>query len=158
MAWVVTDHVFCNFFLLEDVVFDGPQFVSHFWREFCQQIGASTGLSSGFHPQVNGHTESANEALKWIFQCLASPNPSPWSQQLTYRVYPQLLAGARSCAAWVINLLCFLPRGLRLLFSRFWLLFSVVAIPGGGPGRLWSRPGNPEFITFTFYTLLSCPQ
>lgn len=30
----------------------GPQFISHFWRELCRQIGATTSLSSGFSPQT----------------------------------------------------------------------------------------------------------
>ncbi len=39
---------------------DVRQFVlafERFWKEFCRQIGASTSLSSGFHPQTNGQSE-----------------------------------------------------------------------------------------------------
>ena len=60
-AQVVIDQVFRIHGLPMDVVSDrGPQFVSRFWKEFCRQIGASTSLSSGFHPQTNGQTERAN--------------------------------------------------------------------------------------------------
>lgn len=39
-AWVIIDHVFRIHGFPEDVVSDrGPQFISHFWKEFCQQIG-----------------------------------------------------------------------------------------------------------------------
>lgn len=56
-ARVVIDHVFQIHGLPEDVVSDRRlQFVSHFWREFCRQIGASTSLSSGFYPQTNGQS------------------------------------------------------------------------------------------------------
>ncbi|KAI2646142.1 Transposon Tf2-9 polyprotein [Labeo rohita] len=87
-ARVVVDHVFRIHGLPEDVVSDrGPQFVSHFWREFCRQIGASASLSSGFHPQTNGQTERANQDLGRLLRCLASHNPSSWSQQLTWAEY-----------------------------------------------------------------------
>uniref|UniRef100_A0A9J7Y6K0 Gypsy retrotransposon integrase-like protein 1 n=1 Tax=Cyprinus carpio carpio TaxID=630221 RepID=A0A9J7Y6K0_CYPCA len=87
-ARVVIDHVFRIHGLPEDVVSDrGPQFVSHFWREFCRQIGASASLSSGFHPQTNGQTERANQDLGRMLRCLASHNPSSWSDQLTWAEY-----------------------------------------------------------------------
>ncbi len=51
-AQLVIDHVSRIHGLPVDVVSDrGPQFVSRFWQEFCRQIGASTSLSSGFHPR-----------------------------------------------------------------------------------------------------------
>ncbi len=71
-----------------DVVSDrGPQFVSRFWQEFCRQIGASTSLSSGFHPQTNGQCERANQDLERALRCLAFRNPVSWSQQLTWIEY-----------------------------------------------------------------------
>ncbi|KAI2668898.1 Transposon Tf2-9 polyprotein [Labeo rohita] len=87
-ARVVIDHVFQIHGLPEDVVSDrGLQFVSHFWREFSRQLGASASLSSGFHPQTNGQTEHANQDLERMLRCLASHNPSSWSQQLTWAEY-----------------------------------------------------------------------
>uniref|UniRef100_A0A8C1UQM8 Gypsy retrotransposon integrase-like protein 1 n=1 Tax=Cyprinus carpio TaxID=7962 RepID=A0A8C1UQM8_CYPCA len=87
-ARAVVDHVFRIHGLPEDVVSDrGPQFVSHFWREFCRQIGATASLSSGFHPQTNGQTERANQDLGRTLRCLASQNPSSWCQQLTWVEY-----------------------------------------------------------------------
>lgn len=65
MAQVVIDHVFRIPGLPEDVVSHrGPQIISHFWREFCQQIGAFTSLSSGFHLQTNCQTVFANQDLE----------------------------------------------------------------------------------------------
>lgn len=87
-AQKVVDHVFRIHGLPEDVVSDrGPQFASHFWREFCRQIGATASLSSGFHPQTNGQTERANQDLGRALRCLASHNPSSWCQQLTWVEY-----------------------------------------------------------------------
>ncbi len=87
-AQVVVDHIFRIHGLPVDVVSDrGPQFVSRFWKEFCRQIGASTSLSSGFHPQTNGQSERANQDLERTLRCLASHSPSSWSQQLPWVEY-----------------------------------------------------------------------
>ncbi|KAI2644146.1 Transposon Tf2-6 polyprotein [Labeo rohita] len=87
-AQVVVDHVSRIHGLPLDVVSDrGPQFVSRFWKEFCRQIGASTSLSSGFHPQTNGQSERANQDLERALRCLASHSPSSWSQQLPWVEY-----------------------------------------------------------------------
>ncbi len=87
-AQLVIDHVFRIHGHPVDVVSDrGPQFVSSFWQEFCRQIGASTSLSSGFHPQTNGQCERANQDLERALRCLAFCNPVSWSQQLTWIEY-----------------------------------------------------------------------
>ncbi len=87
-ALVVVDHVFRIHGLPKDVVSDrGPQFVSHFWKEFCRLIGASASLTSGYHPQTNGQSERANQDLERMLRCLASHNPASWSQQLTWAEY-----------------------------------------------------------------------
>ncbi len=87
-AQVVVDHIFQIHGLPVDVVSDrGPKFISRFWKEFCRQIGASTSLSSGFHPQTNGQSERANQDLERTLRCLASHSPSSWSQQLPWVEY-----------------------------------------------------------------------
>ncbi|KAG5830260.1 hypothetical protein ANANG_G00308310, partial [Anguilla anguilla] len=71
-----------------DIVSDrGPQFISCFWREFCRLIGASASLSSGYHPQTNGQTERANQDLERMLRCIASHNPSSWSERLAWAEY-----------------------------------------------------------------------
>ncbi len=65
----------------------GPQFVSKFWSEFCRLLGATVSLSSGYHPQSNGQTERANQDLERMLRCVASQNPSSWSQQLSWVEY-----------------------------------------------------------------------
>ncbi|KAI3372227.1 hypothetical protein L3Q82_022664, partial [Scortum barcoo] len=40
-----------------DIVSDrGPQFISHFWKDFCQFLGATISLTSGYHSESNGKT------------------------------------------------------------------------------------------------------
>ncbi len=87
-AVAVIDHVFRIHGLPTDVVSDrGPQFVSKFWSEFCRLLGATVSLSSGYHPQSNGQTERANQDLERMLRCVASQNPSSWSQQLSWVEY-----------------------------------------------------------------------
>lgn len=42
-----------------DIVSDrGPQIISTFWKGFCQCLGATVSLSSGYHPQSNRQSGS----------------------------------------------------------------------------------------------------
>ena len=87
-AVLVMNHVFKIHGLPCDVVSDrGPQFVSVFWREFCRCLGATTSLSSGFHPQTNGQTERANQDLERVLRCLSSQNPTSWCRHLAWAEY-----------------------------------------------------------------------
>ena len=87
-AQVVLDHAFRIHGLPRDVVSDrGPQFTSTFWKEFCQLLGATVSLSSGFHPQSNGQSERANQELEKALRCMASSNPRAWAKQLTWVEY-----------------------------------------------------------------------
>lgn len=87
-ANLMIQHVFRIHGLPVEVVSDrGPQFTSAFWKAFCKLLGASVCLSSGFHPQSNGQTERANQLLETVLRCMASQNPSSWSQQLPWAEY-----------------------------------------------------------------------
>ncbi len=71
-----------------DVVSDrGPQFTSQFWGEFCRLIGASSSLSSGFHPQTNGQAERTNQILGCMLRSLTSQSPASWCDQLSWAEY-----------------------------------------------------------------------
>ncbi|KAL7888862.1 hypothetical protein AOLI_G00038360 [Acnodon oligacanthus] len=71
-----------------DLVSDrGPQFASRFWKAFCQLMGASVSLSSGFHPESNGQTERVNQDLTRTLRCLTSTNPSSWAEHLPWAEY-----------------------------------------------------------------------
>src|ERR1700678_2690416 len=57
MATMFISHISRYFGPPESIVSDrGPQFVSHFWEEFCRILGIKLKLSSAFHPQTDGQT------------------------------------------------------------------------------------------------------
>ncbi|XP_043113873.1 uncharacterized protein LOC122358155 [Puntigrus tetrazona] len=148
-AQVVVDHAFRIHGLPVDVVSDrGPQFVSRFWKEFCRQIGASTSLSSGFHPQTNGQSERANQDLERALRCMASHSPSSWSQQLPWVEYSHNSLPVASTGMspfnvlWVINHPFSPLRNPRLRSRLPWPSSVGVVAPGGGLRRSW--PGLPD--------------
>ncbi|KAI3375053.1 hypothetical protein L3Q82_021575, partial [Scortum barcoo] len=66
----------------------GPQFTSGFWSlEFCQLLGATVSLSSGYHPESNGQTERLNQELETCLRCLVAQNQTTWSDHLTWMEY-----------------------------------------------------------------------
>lgn len=87
-AELIINHVFRVFGIPQDIVSDrGPQFCSRFWRAFCQLLGASVSLSSGFHPESNGQTERLNQDLETTLRCMATNNPSSWSSFIMWAEY-----------------------------------------------------------------------
>ncbi|KAK3518251.1 hypothetical protein QTP70_034617, partial [Hemibagrus guttatus] len=87
-ADLMITHVFRVFGIPQDIVSDrGPQFFSRFWRAFCQPLGASVSLSSGFHPESNGQTERLNQDLETTLRCMAANNPSSWSSFIVWAEY-----------------------------------------------------------------------
>lgn len=87
-AEAVLNHVVRLHGFPQDIVSDrGPQFTSRFWKEFCNLIGATASLSSGYHPQTNGQTERYNQEIETALRCTVSQNPSSWSRQLLWVEY-----------------------------------------------------------------------
>lgn len=58
----------------------GSQFLSVFWKELCNLIGATTCLSSGYHPQCNGQSDRMNQEMETALGCMVSKNLSSWSK------------------------------------------------------------------------------
>ena len=56
----------------------GTQFTSHFWRRLCQRIGTKPKLSTSFHPETDGQTESANAALKQYLRAYVNYEQDNW--------------------------------------------------------------------------------
>ncbi len=84
-AEVILNHVFRVHGFPRNVLSDrGPQFVAHFWKAFCQLLGATVSLTSGYHPQTNGQAERLNQELETGLRCLSSQNPSSWSKMLIW--------------------------------------------------------------------------
>ncbi|KAL2101831.1 hypothetical protein ACEWY4_003592 [Coilia grayii] len=87
-AQAVQQHVFRLHGIPSDVVSDrGPQFTSTFWKEFCNLLGATVSLTSGFHPQANGQSERANQELEKALRCVASRDPLSWASRLVWVEY-----------------------------------------------------------------------
>lgn len=85
---LLVHHVFCLHGIPSDIVFDrGPQFISQIWKMFCQALGATVSLSSGFHPQTNGQAERAKQDLGAALWCITSLNPADWSSHLPWIEY-----------------------------------------------------------------------
>ncbi|KAK5927636.1 hypothetical protein CgunFtcFv8_012771 [Champsocephalus gunnari] len=84
----ITQHVFRLHGIPLDIVSDrGPQFASRVWKAFCQALGASASLSSGYHPQTNGQTERANQDLEAALRCVSSHHPVSWASHLPWVEY-----------------------------------------------------------------------
>ena len=87
-ATLLVQHVFRLHGIPADIVSDrGPQFSARVWKAFCQALGASVSLSSGYHPQTNGQTERANQDLGAALRCVSSRHPASWSTHLPWVEY-----------------------------------------------------------------------
>ena len=88
MADLLALHVVRLHGIPQDIVSDrGPQFISKVWQAFCEGIGATVSLSSGYHPQTNGQAERANQSMEDTLRCYCSKNPANWSQYLPWVEY-----------------------------------------------------------------------
>lgn len=62
-AEALFQHVFHYCGLPEDILSDGPQFVSWLWRAFFKKLGITDNLTTGYHPQLNGQAECAIQEI-----------------------------------------------------------------------------------------------
>ncbi|XP_071223198.1 uncharacterized protein [Salvelinus alpinus] len=87
-ADLLVSHVFSLHGIPTDIISDrSPQFTSQVWRSFCSALGINVSLSSGYHPQINGQTERANQELETALRCATSANSSSWSAQQPWEEY-----------------------------------------------------------------------
>lgn len=61
----------------------GPS-VSQVWTAFCQALGASSRLTSCYHPLSNDQPKRYNQELEAVLRCVIDNNPSMWCQQLSW--------------------------------------------------------------------------
>ena len=74
----------------EDIVSErGLQFVSQVWRAYCDRLGVALSLSSGYHPQTNGHTERLNQEIGKYLRQQCSASPHDWSRYMACAKYAQ---------------------------------------------------------------------
>ncbi len=64
-----------------------PHFSSQFWRAFCQLVGVTVSLSSGFYPESNGQTERLNQDLETTLRCMAASNLTSWVSFIMWAEY-----------------------------------------------------------------------
>ncbi|KAI4872553.1 hypothetical protein NFI96_003102 [Prochilodus magdalenae] len=66
-----------------DLVSDrGPQFMSRYWKAFCELMGASVSLSCS-----NAQTERVNQDLGQTLRCLLADSLSSWARHLPWAEY-----------------------------------------------------------------------
>ncbi len=56
----------------------GTQFTALFWKRLCERIGTKPKLSTAFHPETDGQTESANAALKQYLRAYVNYSQNNW--------------------------------------------------------------------------------
>ncbi|KAL0192337.1 hypothetical protein M9458_010633, partial [Cirrhinus mrigala] len=89
-AEALCDQVFRFYGLPEDILSDrGPQFTSRLWASFCKLLNINVSLTSGYHPQSNGHAERLNQELTRFLRAYSQQNQSDWSRYLLWAEYAQ---------------------------------------------------------------------
>ena len=56
----------------------GPQFVSEFWKAFCELLGIETHLSTAYHPQTDGQSERMNAIMEQYLRAYVSYRQDNW--------------------------------------------------------------------------------
>ena len=91
MASLFIYHIWRYFGPPDSIVSDrGPQFISHFWTEFCRLLGTKLKLSTAHHPQTNGQTEIMNQYLEQRLRPFVNYYQDNWSELLPMMDYAQL--------------------------------------------------------------------
>lgn len=106
-AKLLIQHVYRLHGIPTDIVSDrGPQFTSQVWKAFCQSLGTTVSLSSGYHPQSNGQTERANQNLGVALRCVTTRNPSTWCSFLPWVEYAHnsLISSATGMSPFMVCL------------------------------------------------------
>lgn len=76
------DHVFCCFGIPEDMVRQSPQFTFQVWNDFVEKLG--TTVTSGYHPQLNGQVERANQEEGQFLQTFCANKQKDWARFLLW--------------------------------------------------------------------------
>jgi hypothetical protein len=64
-----------------------PVFTSTFWAELMRLMGTKLQLTSAFHPQSDGQSESANRVVVMYLRCLTGDRPRQWLRWLPWAEY-----------------------------------------------------------------------
>ena len=63
------------------------EFLAQFRSAFCKLMWAMVSLTSGYHPETNGHSERLNQDLKTGLYFLSSGDPLSWLNILLWSEY-----------------------------------------------------------------------
>ncbi len=61
----------------------GSQFISIVWKSLCLRLGIKVKLSTGYHPQIDGQTERANQDVERYLRSYCSYMQDDWSAWLS---------------------------------------------------------------------------
>lgn len=59
-----------------------PIFISKFWQELFRASGTKLRMSTAYHPQSDGQTESVNKTLQQYLRCFCHDQPNQWGKYL----------------------------------------------------------------------------
>jgi hypothetical protein len=62
-------------------------FTSTFWRELMRLVGTRLHMTTAFHPQSDGQSESANRVIIMFLRCLTGDRPRQWLRWLPWAEY-----------------------------------------------------------------------
>ena len=62
-------------------------FTSAFWQELMRLLGTKLQMTSAFHPQSDGQSESANRVIVMYLRCLTGDRPRQWVRWLPWAEY-----------------------------------------------------------------------
>jgi hypothetical protein len=62
-------------------------FTSSFWQELMRLMGTKLQMTSAFHPQSDGQSESANRVIIMYLRCLVGDRPREWLRWLPWAEY-----------------------------------------------------------------------
>ena len=64
-----------------------PVFTSNFWGELMRLSGTKLQMTTAFHPQSDGQSESANKVIIMYLRCLTGDRPRDWLRWLPWAEY-----------------------------------------------------------------------
>lgn len=83
VAQLLLDHVFKLYGPPNAIITDRDKiFTSQFWSELFKKLGASSRLTTAYHPQSDGQTERLNQCLEMYLRCLCHQRPTQWYRWL----------------------------------------------------------------------------
>lgn len=83
MATLFMNNIFKLHGLPKAIVSDRDKvFTSNLWRELFKLMGTQLHMSSAYHPQSDGQTETVNQCLETYLRCFVHSCPAKWSAWL----------------------------------------------------------------------------